>query len=115
MPDLGFFRFRNDLQAVWVGDVDDDLRSALEGMTPKSRDLLRRVIGDPIDLGCLPKSRPTSGGERRGLPHRAWFGVGSLWVISIVCALAILLLCSVAPLSAKGNVDRLTMDSMRLW
>ena len=48
--------------------MDDDLRSALEGMTPKSRDLLSRVItGDQSDrntVACaLMRYRADSGGE----------------------------------------------------
>jgi len=48
--------------------VDEDLRSALEGMTPKSRDLLSRVmIGDQTDrdtIACaLMRYRDDSGGE----------------------------------------------------
>ena len=49
-------------------DVDEDLRSALEGMTPKSRDLLSRVItGDQVDRDTVVRSlmryRAGSGGE----------------------------------------------------
>ena len=48
--------------------MDDDLRFALEGMTPKSRDLLSRVmIGDQIDrdtvVCALERYRADSGGE----------------------------------------------------
>ena len=48
--------------------MDEDLRSALEGMTPKSRDLLSRVItGDQVDRDTVVRSlmryRAGSGGE----------------------------------------------------
>ena len=48
--------------------MNEDLRSALEGMTPKSRDLLSRVItGDQVDRDTVVRSlmryRAESGGE----------------------------------------------------
>ena len=48
--------------------MDEDLRSELEGMTPKSRDLLSRVItGDQVDRDTVVRSlmryRANSGGE----------------------------------------------------
>ena len=48
--------------------MDEDLRSELEGMTPKSRDLLSRVItGDQVDRDTVVRSlmryRAESGGE----------------------------------------------------
>ena len=51
-----------------MGAVDEDLRSELEGMTPKSRDLLSRVmVGDQVDRDTVVRSlmryRAASGGE----------------------------------------------------
>jgi hypothetical protein len=51
-----------------VVHVDEDLRSELEGMTPKSRDLLSRVItGDQVDRDTVVRSlmryRAGRGGE----------------------------------------------------
>ncbi len=48
--------------------MDEDLRSELEGMTPKSRDLLSRVItGDQVDRDTVVRSlmryRADRGGE----------------------------------------------------
>ena len=48
--------------------MDEDLRSELEGMTPKSRDLLSRVMtGDQVDRDTVVRSlmryRAESGGE----------------------------------------------------
>ena len=48
--------------------MDEDLRSELEGMTPKSRDLLSRVMtGDQVDRDTVVRSlmryRTEGGGE----------------------------------------------------